>query len=93
MPCMRGLGFCHVFRCARGNDLPAAGTTLGPQINEPVSCFDDIQIVLNDHHRIAAVSEPVEHFEKLPDIFKVETSRGLVKNIECVTGVALGEFT
>ena len=60
---MRGLGRCDVFRRAGGNDLPAAGAALGSQVNEPVSGFDDIQIVLDDHHRIATISEPVQNLQ------------------------------
>ena len=60
---MGSLIFCHIFGRASGNDLPTTRATLRSQINEPVSGFDDIQIVRDDYHRIAAVSQPVQHFQ------------------------------
>ena len=34
-----GLAFGHLFRCAVGNDFPAAGTAFGAEVDEVISAF------------------------------------------------------
>src|SRR5437879_6319808 len=38
----------------------AAGAAVGTEIEDPVGGLDDLEIVLDDHHRVAAIDQPVE---------------------------------
>ena len=57
---------------ARGDDLPVARATLGPEVDKPVCCFDHIEVMLNDQHGIATVPQTVQYLQQLPDILKME---------------------
>ncbi len=70
---MRRLVVGNRLRCTRGYDLPTAGTALWTKIDQPVGGLDDIQVVLNDHHRVTPVAESVQDLQQLPDIFKMKT--------------------
>ena len=41
------------FRCTFRDDLAAATTTLGAEVDDPVGGFHDIEIVFDDHHGFA----------------------------------------
>ena len=41
-----------------GDHLPAAGTALGPHVDQPVRGLDHVQVVLDHHHRVAGVDQP-----------------------------------
>ena len=65
-------------RASGGYDLPTSRATLGPQINDPVSCFDHIKIVFDDCHRIATVPQTMEDLQQLANIFKMESRCRLI---------------
>jgi hypothetical protein len=49
--------------CAAGDDLAPAGTTLGAEINDPISCFDNIKIMFDNNDGIAMIAESVKHLQ------------------------------
>ena len=89
MGCIQGR---HRLRGTLGNHVAAAGTALGPQVDDPVRGLDHVEIVLDDDHRIALVAEPVEHLQKLGDIVKVQPGGGLIEDVERRARAALGKF-
>ena len=54
-----------------------------------VGTFDNVQIVLDNHHGVAAVHQPLEHLQELAHIVGVEAGGGLVQDID---GLAGGDF-
>ena len=48
--------------------------------------------MLINNHGIALVDEILKDLEEFPDIFKMQTCRGLIQNIERFAGRALGQF-
>src|SRR6187549_2462295 len=50
---------CHLLRCARGDHLAAAGSALGPEVDDPVGALDDVEVVLDHDHRVALLDETV----------------------------------
>ena len=90
---MRGLLVRDSLWRACCDDLPTAGASFGPQINNPVSGFDDVQIVLDDDDGVAAIPEPMQHLKELPYVVKVQTRSGLIKDIEGVASIALGQLS
>ena len=69
-----GEGFGGAF----GDHLAAVFAALGAHINHPVGGFDDVEIMLNDNHRVAAVHEFAENGEQALDVGGVEAGGGLV---------------
>ena len=64
---------------------PFAG--VGTKISDPVSTLDDVQIVLDDQHRMTGVHEPLEDLEQHAHIVEVQASRRLVEEEEDAKGV------
>ena len=88
--------FHHILWRTRRDKFTAAISAFRAKIEDPVSCFDDIEVVFDHNDGVAIVHQFVEHFEKLSDVFKVKPGCGFVENVERSTGGALrqlfGEF-
>ena len=65
-----------------GHNLAARRAAFRAQIDDPIRGFDHVEIVLDDHHRSAAIEELAEGSEQLLDVVEVQTCGGLVKNVE-----------
>ena len=46
----------HLLRCAGSDQSPAAVTTLGSEIDDPIGRLDDIEIMFDHHHGITFVA-------------------------------------
>ena len=79
---VRGLAGRHCLRSTGADEGPSPGAALRAQIDEPVGGLDDIQIVLDDQHRVPGVHQPLQHLQQLLHIVGVQTRGGLVQNIE-----------
>src|SRR6185436_11146192 len=66
--------------------LPTPCPTLGAKVDDEVGALHDVQIVLDEQHRIAAVDEPAEDLEQAPDVVEVQPGRGLVEHVEGAPG-------
>src|SRR5690606_19066265 len=82
----------NLLRRAGGNDAAAAVAALGAEIDDPVGGLDDVEIVLDHHHRVAGVAQPVQDPQQLLDVVEVQAGGGLVEDVEGPAGVALGEL-
>src|SRR5690606_3586122 len=74
------------------NDCPAAISSFGTEIDDPVGGLDDIEIVLDDDDRVAFVAQSLQDAEQLLDIVEVKAGRWLVQNVKGAPGRALGEL-
>ena len=45
------------------DDGAAAMAALGAEVDDPVGGLDDVQIVLDDHYRVAVVAQPVQDIQ------------------------------
>ena len=57
-------------------------TTLRPKVYQIVSTLDDLQIVLDDKHRVTTVNQGVEGPKQDMDIMKMKSRRRFVKDKE-----------
>ena len=53
----------HVFGRALGHHLPTTIAAFGAHVDEPVSGFDHIQVVLDDDDGVARIAQLVQHLE------------------------------
>ena len=81
-----------VFRRAGGHDVAALVARLGPHVDDPVGRLDHVQIVLDHHHRVAQVDQPVEHVQQLGQIVEVQAGGRLVEQVERPAGVGPGQL-
>ena len=49
---------------AAGHQMAALVAPLRAQVDDVVRHLDYVQIVLDDHHRVAAVHQPLQHVDK-----------------------------
>ena len=61
---------------------PPASPPSGPEVHDLVGALDHIQVVLDDHHRVARVHQALEHGEEVSDVLEVEARGGLVEDVE-----------
>ena len=78
---MTGFGLGYIFGAALGNNHAAAVTTLRSHVNNPVSRFNDFQIMLDHHNRIALINQLMQHFHEFGNIVEMQAGRGLIQNI------------
>src|SRR5690606_35530937 len=72
----------NVFRRTLGDNTAASAAAFRAQVNYPVRRLDHIQIVLDDHHRIARVHQFAQNVQQKRDVVEVQASRGFVQNVE-----------
>ncbi len=77
---------------AGGNNLAAAVTALGAEVENEVGALDHVEVVLDHHHRVALRDQPVEDREELGHVGEVQAGGGLVEDVEGAAGGALGEL-
>src|SRR5689334_6433900 len=81
-----------VFWCSGGNDHSAAVAPVRTEIDDPVGGLDDVEVMLDDEHGVAAIDETVQHIEQDANVLEVEASRRLVENVERAARVSLREL-
>ena len=57
-----------------------------------VGSLDHVQVVLDDHHRVAHVHQLLEHLNELVHVGGVQAGGGLVQDIDGLAGGALGQL-
>lgn len=51
--------------------------------------LDDVQVVLNDEHRVARVGQTIENINQARDVRHVQTGRRLIEHVDRPAGTAL----
>ena len=82
---MRAPGGGDFLRGSGGDDFASAVAAFGPHVDNPVGRLDDVQIVLDDQQRAAAIDELAEGVEELAHVVEVQTGGGLVQDIKRAT--------
>jgi hypothetical protein len=71
IPGMGVSDFSQLFGCSGCDDFATTVTAFGAKVYDPVSRFDDIQIVFDDHHGVAMIAQAVQYMEQLLDVMEV----------------------
>ena len=82
----------HLFRCSLRNDRSTAVSAFRSHVDDVIRRLDHVQIVLNNHHGIAAVGQSPQNLDQLVHIRKMESGRRLIQNVDRLSGASLGEF-
>ncbi len=72
----------HLLGRPGDDDAPALGAGPRTEIDHVIGAGRDAHVVLDDHHRVAPLDEPVEDREQRLHVVGVEASRGLVEEKE-----------
>ena len=84
---MAAFNLGDLFWSAFGDDLTATVTALGPQIHDPVSGLDYIQVVFDHHHGVAVVGQAIEHVQQELDVMEVQAGGRLIEDVQGVAGI------
>ena len=82
----------HFLGRAPGDDRTAPVTAFRTHINDIVGGLDDIQVMLDDHDRIAAFHQGVEDAGQLGHIIEVEARGGFVQDVDGTACTAPGQL-
>ena len=74
---------------ALDDDLSTPASPFRSEVDDPVRCFDDVEVMLDHDHRVAAVTQAMQYAEQLFDVMEVQTGRRLIDNVDRVAGIAL----
>lgn len=85
---MRSFALCDGFWRTGDEDFAAPTAAFRSQVDNPVSGFDHVEIVLNYHNGIALIAQFMQYVEQLLNIGEVQTGGRLVENIQRLPGAA-----
>jgi hypothetical protein len=89
---VRLFGAGYQFRRTLGDDAAATFAAFGAEIDDPISLFDDVQMMLDDEYGVAKRDQALQHIEEFADIIKMQAGGGFVENVQRAAGLTFGEF-
>ena len=92
MPGVRPTALSDGLRRARHNHFATAGAAFGPDVNDPVSCFDHVQIVLDDQHGVAGFDKVLQNVQQQLNVGKMQTGGRFVQQVQCLSRAAFNQF-
>ena len=75
-----------------GDDETSAFTALGTEIDHPICCLDDVEIVFDDHNSVAVVDEASENREELANVVEMKAGGRFVEDVDGVARRPLGQL-
>src|SRR5699024_10288848 len=85
--------FRYLFGCSLSNDFSTADAAFKSHIDDPISVFDHVEVVLNDYYSVAFINETLQHCQQAPNIFEVQACRRLVKDVDGSAVRTFAKFT
>jgi hypothetical protein len=71
---------------------PPPSAAFRAEVDDPVGFGHHVEVVLDHHHRVAAVDQAVQHADQLFDVGHVQADRRLVEDVERVLPHAAAGF-
>lgn len=87
-----GLAFGNLFGRALSNDFAAAVTAFGADVDNIVCGFDNVEVMFDNNHGVSLFDQGMENFEQFVDVFKMQSGRGFVQNVQRFAGGSFGQF-
>ena len=75
---------CQFLGRARRHHRAAAAAAFRAHVDHPVGLGDDVEVVLDHDHAVAAIDQPVQHADQLCDVGHVQADGGFVEHVERV---------
>ncbi len=64
------------------NHAAATLTAFGAEVDHPVGIGPDVEVVLDDHHGVAGIHQPMQHAYEFLHIGHVQSDRGFIENVK-----------
>ncbi len=72
--------------------MPPAAAAFRSQVDDPIGCLDQFQVVFHDDHGVACIHEALEHPQQTGGIGQVQAGGRFVEQIQRATGDAAAQF-
>ena len=82
----------HLLRRALRHQRAALLAALGAEVDDAVGGLDHVEVVLDHHHGVALVHQPLQHLEQPLHVREVQPRGGLVEDVERASGGDLGQL-
>ena len=66
--CQRLFAIQQLLRRALEHDSTALVAAFGTHVDDPIGVLDNRQVVLDDHHRISGIHQPIDESEQMANI-------------------------
>ena len=70
----------------------SAAAALRAEVNDIIRALDDIEVMLDHDDRVACIDQLIQHLDKAVNIRHMQTSGGLVQNIDGLAGAFARQF-
>ena len=74
--------FCDLFGGSRCDDLAAAGTALGAEVDDIVCGFYDVEVVFDDDNGVAGIDKTLKYLEQFVNVGEMKAGGGFVKDVD-----------
>ena len=64
------------------HDCTALAAAFRTHVDDPIGVFDDVQIMLDDDHRVACIHQTIDDFQQVTDIRHVQARGRLVHHVD-----------
>ena len=71
---------------------PPSPPAFRTKIDDVIRTFYDVQMMLDHHDRVALSDQLLQKIDQLAHVFKMQTRRRFVQNVEGLAGVAFGKL-
>ena len=61
-------------------------SAFGAEIDDVIGRLDDVEVVLDHHHRVAVIAQPAQHAQQLGDVVEMQAGGGLVEDVDGLAG-------
>src|SRR5688572_23900502 len=82
----------HFLGSSGADDTSTFFTPVRPYINDMVCHLDNVHMMFDDNGCVPPVDKALNDMQQVPDIFEMQTRCRFIKDIDCLTGVPLGQF-
>ena len=72
----------NFFRSSSNKDLPASGSTLWSQVDDPVCSFHHMHVVFDDDDCVPKIDQSMEDIQQNPDILEMQSRGWFIEDIE-----------
>ena len=90
LPGVARFTLANFLRRALADERAAAAAALGAEVDHVIAGLDDVEVVLDNQHGVAAVGELAQHAHQTLAVGDVQAGRRLVEDIERPAGRCAG---
>lgn len=83
---MRAFIAGDLFRSPGGHDVSTGLPAFRPQVDDPISLGDELQVVFDNQDRVAGIYQPLQDLDQAPDVGAVQADGWLFKDEQVVLG-------